>query len=617
MNLNPPSPTGGRKWLWPIIGVVLLAAWTVYSHVTWLHCAPHLQAVPAFFLGVLVLLIVTVVVRLCVGVWKRGLRWFISREAWRLYGWTVVFTVSAVVLFYNIELWRGKRAWASVVREAKARGESLDYDTLLTPQPPNNQNFAKAPLFAPIFETPPLVPFGQARPPTSPQLDEVQRFAVRLDRGGTPFASWLAGHETQFEELWNFHFRTNRRASLASSANTASFSNDAGADFGRRGIPFIPRADTAGFANDAAAAVAILAELEKQRPILDELRPFSERGECWFPLDGPPGSLLSRQGAAMNGLLRVLRLRASAELASGRAGAAFSDVQFILRLADYGRQKPQPASTAYARHHLAVVDALQPLWEGLTKRRWTAAQIAELQRQLEGLNLLDDYPEAVRADALTMATLVESLIPSSSPKPARKLFDTADEQRTLDWVRLVYPTGWSLQNQAAIHRFHLETTSRYLEPAERRMVGERHGEPRGLFTSSDPLFPTFMTPKVWQMFDDASESFPFAQTAVDLATLACALERYRLAHGEFPPTLAELAPQFVAKLPRDIITGELLKYRRTDGGGFVLYSVGFNQTDDGGKPCVRQKNWQGQPEPRFDLDQNDWVWTCPSAQPTK
>jgi hypothetical protein len=30
-------------------------------------------------------------------------------------------------------------------------------------------------------------------------------------------------------------------------------------------------------------------------------------------------------------------------------------------------------------------------------------------------------------------------------------------------IRLIYPTGWSLQNQAAIHRFHLETTSRYLD----------------------------------------------------------------------------------------------------------------------------------------------------------
>jgi hypothetical protein len=116
------------------------------------------------------------------------------------------------------------------------------------------------------------------------------------------------------------------------------------------------------------------------------------------------------------------------------------------------------------------------------------------------------------------------------------------------------------------------------------------------------------------MFSDAAENFPFAQTAVDQAALACALERHRLAHGEFPATLAELTPQFVAKLPNDIITGEPLKYRRTADGGFVVYSVGFNRVDDGGRPCVRRTNWRGERESRFDLDQNDWVWAGPAAQ---
>ena len=615
MNLNPPSPTGGRKWLWPIIGVVLLAAWTVYSHVTWLHCAPHLQAVPAFFLGVLVLLIVTVVVRLCVGVWKCGRRWFISREAWRLYGWTVVFTVSAVVLFYNIELWCGKRAWACVVREVKARGESLDYATLFPPAPPDTENFAKAPLFTPFFE--PRAPRSWSGPqaPTSPQLEEVARFAVRHYPAGTPFALWLEGRKSNFQELWNFHFPNRSRPDPTSDSNAARPANDAAADW-RGAIPPVPRVNTPGFANDADAASAILAELEKQRSILDELRQFANRPDCWFPLDErlDCNILESPQGRPMNGLLRLLRLRASAELELNRPEAAFDDVRFILRLADYDRQKPQPTSVAYAFYHLSVVDALQPLWEGLAKRCWTATQIAEIQRQLEILNLLGDYPDAVRADALAMATLVESLIPSSSHEPPRKLFDTADEQRTPDWVRLVYPTGWSLQNQAAIHQFHLQTTSRYLDLDARRIVGQRHGRPHELFASSDPLFPIFMTPKIWQMFDDAAESFPFAQATVDLATLACALQRYRLVNGEFPATLDALAPQFTAKLPHDIITGEPLKCRRTDRGGFVLYSVGFNETDDGGRPCVRYKNV---PELRFDLYQNDWVWTCPPAQPIK
>ena len=66
------------------------------------------------------------------------------------------------------------------------------------------------------------------------------------------------------------------------------------------------------------------------------------------------------------------------------------------------------------------------------------------------------------------------------------------------------------------------------------------------------------------------------------AAVAGALERYRLTHDSYPETLDTLAPQFIAKLPHDIINGQPLKYRRMQDGLFVLYSVGWNETDDGG-----------------------------------
>ena len=42
---------------------------------------------------------------------------------------------------------------------------------------------------------------------------------------------------------------------------------------------------------------------------------------------------------------------------------------------------------------------------------------------------------------------------------------------------------------------------------------------------------------------------------VNEAQIACALERYRLAHGEYPETLDALVPQFIEKVPHDIIGG--------------------------------------------------------------
>ena len=64
---------------------------------------------------------------------------------------------------------------------------------------------------------------------------------------------------------------------------------------------------------------------------------------------------------------------------------------------------------------------------------------------------------------------------------------------------------------------------------------------------------------------NAAKKFAYAQTSVDLARIAIALERYRLAHGEYPESLDALAPQFIAKLPHDIINGQPLHYRRDFG----------------------------------------------------
>jgi len=93
---------------------------------------------------------------------------------------------------------------------------------------------------------------------------------------------------------------------------------------------------------------------------------------------------------------------------------------------------------------------------------------------------------------------------------------------------------------------------------------------------------------------------------VDATRVACALERNRLANGKFPETLDALSPQFIGKIPHDIIDGKPLRYKPTEGG-YVLYSVGWNQTDDGGEPA-----WKTDKERSLDLTRGDWVWQIPA-----
>jgi hypothetical protein len=94
-----------------------------------------------------------------------------------------------------------------------------------------------------------------------------------------------------------------------------------------------------------------------------------------------------------------------------------------------------------------------------------------------------------------------------------------------------------------------------------------------------------------------------AQTSADQAILACALERYRLAKGQYPEDLQSLPPQFISELPKDVFTGASYKYRRADGS-FVLHSVGWNEQDDGGTMG----------KVLFDDRSGDWTWEYPAHQ---
>jgi hypothetical protein len=101
------------------------------------------------------------------------------------------------------------------------------------------------------------------------------------------------------------------------------------------------------------------------------------------------------------------------------------------------------------------------------------------------------------------------------------------------------------------------------------------------------------------------------QASVDMARLGCALERWRRAEGTYPDTLTALKPRFVASLPKDIVNGEPLHYRRTADGGFVLCSVGWNEKDDGGVAGVKAYG----PQKNEDDFQGDWVWQYPENAP--
>jgi hypothetical protein len=67
-----------------------------------------------------------------------------------------------------------------------------------------------------------------------------------------------------------------------------------------------------------------------------------------------------------------------------------------------------------------------------------------------------------------------------------------------------------------------------------------------------------------------------------LEQVGFALAAYRAEHGAYPDSLTTLPPKYTSRLPSDPYLDQPLYYRRR-GTGFLVYSVGANGIDEGGR----------------------------------
>jgi len=168
------------------------------------------------------------------------------------------------------------------------------------------------------------------------------------------------------------------------------------------------------------------------------------------------------------------------------------------------------------------------------------------------------------------------------------------------------PSGWFYQNMLTISLMHQDFTLAAVD-AKARLVFPEVSEKLDATLATMPTRPyTIFAKLLMPAMGRAVTKSARMQSFVDEARVACALERQRLANGKLPDTLDALTPQFMEKIPADVIDGKPLHYRSKPDGGYVIYSVGWNKTDDGGEVV-----WTKGKEPSADVTKGDWVWQMP------
>ena len=70
-------------------------------------------------------------------------------------------------------------------------------------------------------------------------------------------------------------------------------------------------------------------------------------------------------------------------------------------------------------------------------------------------------------------------------------------------------------------------------------------------------------------------------TRLEIEKLALALACFHARQGHWADRLEELTPELVGTIPKDVFSDKALVYK-ADQNGYLLYSVGMNERDDGG-----------------------------------
>jgi len=478
---------------------------------------------------------------------RRRRRW----RRWEIGLALIAITVGFVPGFYLEEKIRGERAWRAYERDAQQRGVKLAFADLIPPPVPDSENFASIPLFEAVFRA------SDAKQPIP-----------------NPFAV--------------FSSHNSKRPKLSDPIKQQPVDLAAWRTFFVEG-KYLP-------AEGAAAAADVLTALDTFADPLAQLREAGARPQCRFPVHWEKVFVELPHYGIFQDAIPIYALRLEADLAHGESGAAYQDFHEGLRLISALTKDPSLIAGLVRVETAAVLESA--VWAGLARGQWGDAELEKIQADLSPWDWLQDFQFSLASERGSTNGIFDFAIGNQRNRDG--LFGANSEGRNKAWD--FYPVGWLYQDKVRVNRYVDESCAR-IDPGQRRWFPDR-------LTPSSPDDIQSTPSKIRHLLlGIAAPSFKGLEsrdlqiaTQTDHCVIACAIERFRLARGNDPGSLDELIPQFIPALPKDIVNGEPYRYRRTEDGRFVLYSVGLDLHDDGG---VIDPNLKA-------TKQKDWVWRYPA-----
>jgi hypothetical protein len=473
------------------------------------------------------------------------------RSLWRRAGFRIL-------LLIWVDNRRGERAWAEYKASAKARGIKLYQAEYAQPTIPDEENYAAAPF---------IVEMGDLKTSDA----NTKRLQLPQMILHSP-AEWKAARVNPLIGWQNAFVREKW---------ISSASDDPAAD--------------------------VLTALKRFDEILSQVREASQRPLSQWPVH------LSRSDRQICPHIRplaalgaVLTLRAKALLAQHRGDEALGEIRHALRIA---RSVEHQATNFPFLLCLSTWNKTLEVAEyGIASGLWDTAQLRTLPEEWTGIDVLGDLVFALDSQRIDDNAYYE-ILAEDRPRLA-ELLTAPGETPSLRMTVLCHliPTGRVRFAQVDYNR-RIDLDLEDIDPVH-RAIDPRFCRSVRLPTRSSPEtlgMTYFLNSTVGPSNESTTYKAAATHTRIQQLTLQCALARYRNEHGNLPGTLDELVPDFIERIPRDVMDGQLLRYRRTEDGGCLIWSVGANRIDDGGKTGAGGKPKR---HPR-NKRKGDWVSVLP------
>jgi hypothetical protein len=338
---------------------------------------------------------------------------------------------------------------------------------------------------------------------------------------------------------------------------------------------------------------------------LDLVVAATRRSQCYLPLVEPPGAGL--QGMPLPGAdasraaARLLLARAMLRLGEGKTKEAEEDLLACHRLGRlYGRTPfAMPVLAAIAIDSMACQGDMQLIACGnLSAERALAYQEAlrKLPPQPAMVDVIDRGERYIFLDTVSQLARLGAAHAGVAAPPRGQFADllkALPHGPALNWDdALVFGNEHFDKVVAAARKPTLaerKAAFAKLDQENRALAAEVKGDALGasfLFSALRKDLGRRLAKSLTMLLLPAEETCFEAegrsQAREALEQVAFALAAYRADHHAFPASLNELPPKYLAHLPQDPFSAQPLHYQK-QAAGFLLYSVGPNGVDDGGR----------------------------------